>query len=95
MRLGQILKKQFKIFSNSLFFVFRHPTITLFVLVQVVGIISKLKDKEGGKEGKHNKADIDEICAELEQVLENIKSSELYTPYEVSSRESFIGGGIA
>ena len=74
---------------------FRHPTITLFVLVQVVGIISKLKDKEGGKEGKHNKADIDEICAELEQVLENIKSSELYTPYEVSSRESFIGGGIA
>lgn len=65
------------------------------VHTQVVGIISKLKDKEGGKEGKHNKADIDEICAELEQVLENIKSSELYTPYEVSSRESFIGGGIA
>merc|ERR1711953_1013746 len=67
------------------------------VHTQVVGIISKLKDKEGGKEGKHNKADIDEICAELEQVLENIKSSELYTPIELqgSSRESFIGVGIA
>lgn len=57
------------------------------VHTQVVGIITKLKDKE----------DTAEICAELEQVLENIKSSELYTPIELqgSSRESFIGGGIA
>ena len=57
------------------------------ITLKVVGIISKLKDKE----------DTAEICAELEQVLENIKSSELYTPIELqgSSRESFIGGGIA
>ena len=93
MRLGQILRSDLRFLAIHSFFVFGHSMI--FVLVQVVGIISKLKDKEGGKEGKHNKADIDEICAELEQVLENIKSSELYTPYEVSSRESFIGGGIA
>ena len=34
---------------------------------------------------------------QISQVLENIKSSELYTPIELqgSSRESFIGGGIA
>lgn len=63
------------------------------VHTQVVGIITKLKDKED-QEGQPNR-DIAEICAELEQVLENIKSSELYTPYKVSSRESFIEGGIA
>ena len=62
------------------------PRLNTF-FIQVVGIITKLKDKE----------DTAEICAELEQVLENIKSSELYTPIELqgSSRESFIGGGIA
>jgi len=56
---------------------------------QIVNILSKLREKEDSTQEHES------ICAELEQVLENIKCPELYTPMELYSKDSFIGEGIA
>lgn len=60
---------------------------------QIVGILSKLKDREEQQECEIGF----DIRSELEQVLENIKCPELYTPMELQpySKDSFIGEGIA
>ena len=66
-------------------FAARKGTKNRVLIIQVFGILTKLKETVGQNS---------EVCDKLDQAICIIQGAELYTPAEISDRGSFIGKGV-